>query len=121
MAPGARSHESASLVVAYCTAVPEHMQSGIRELISVFTPEADRRKGYATALLKAVCEEADDAQKVLMLTAADPSLVGFYRRFGFVELPNPVPLMARQPRPSLGALRALQRKLLGASISKALH
>lgn len=72
------------------------MQEGIREVLSVFTPEPDRRKGYATALLRAVCEEADKYGKVLMLTASD-ELTPFYRKFGFKVIQGEPVLMARRP------------------------
>lgn len=101
METGVRSHETASLNVAMPTAVPEHMQDGMRELLSVFTPKADRRKGYATALLRVVCEEADAARKVLLITVTDDDLRAWYQRFGFQALPSAAGgplLMARRVR-----------------------
>lgn len=115
MNTGLRIHESATLTVAIPQCVPEHMRDGMRELISVFTPPEDRRKGYATALLKAVCEEADATAMVLLLTAEDP-LIGFYRRFGFIELPREPhgkQQLARQPR--------LRTNYIRNSIRSALH
>jgi hypothetical protein len=73
------------------------MREGIREVLSVFTPEPDRRKGYATSLLRQVCEEADEAVKVLLLTVVDESLCAWYRRFGFKVIQGSPCLMARPP------------------------
>lgn len=122
---GVRLHETASLQVAVPMAVPEHMRDGMRELLSVYTPQADRRKGYATALLAKTCEEADESRTVLILTATVPHLVQFYRKFGFVALPSvdgAPTVMARQPRVSQATVTNAVRKLsLAGSISRALH
>lgn len=108
MDTGSRSFESATLIVAIPQAVPAHMQAGMREILSVRTPVEDQRKGYATALLAKVCEEADAARKVLLLMPhslgdmSEADLISWYQRFGFEALPSvndaaPV-LMARRVR-----------------------
>jgi hypothetical protein len=93
MDTGTRTYESASLLIAIPQAVPPHMRDGMREVLSVRTPAEDQRKGYATALLAAVCEEADAARKVLLLMPkqqgdmSQAQLIGWYQRFGFEQLP----------------------------------
>lgn len=99
------AHESASVMVGVCTAIPEWMRAHTLELSKLHVPEEDRRKGYASALLKLVCEQADATGKTLLLTVKpydDMSLSGeqlrdWYARFGFIEIQVEPCLMARMP------------------------
>ena len=107
MVPGSRHYESASLTVALPEAVPEHMVAQIRELLSITTPAADRRKGYASRLLREVVMEADSSSTVLLLWVrpfgdmTGDQLQAWYRKFGFeVIQQHPAVLMARKPRMS---------------------
>lgn len=100
---GNRSHGAASLKLSYSQAIPVHMRGGIREITSVYTPEADRGKGEASALLKQVCEEADRAGIVLILIPKpfdagldELQLIAWYARHGFTQIQNNPTLMARQ-------------------------
>lgn len=98
------SKGSASCVVGICSALPGWMQEQTLEVSRVHVPEEDRRKGYATALLKHVCEQADGTNKTLILTVEpyEPEmsleqLRDWYARFGFVEIQVEPCLMARMP------------------------
>lgn len=102
---GERECGPASLLLSETTAVPEDMRSGIRELSHLVTEQDQRKQGYATALMHTVCYEADKNRIVLILTVKshgdldDKKLIKFYKKFGFVMLPNNLNseiLMARQ-------------------------
>ena len=104
MNPGIRKLKSASLRVARPVGLPHEMQEQIRELIDMHS--ANQRKGHATALLKAVCKEADTEWLTLMVQVQPfddgmdmDKLKRWYERLGFVEVQSqPVILMARSPR-----------------------
>lgn len=107
MPPGPRAHRQASLRVAVTEGVPSEMQAQIRELISL--QSGNPRKGDATALMHAVCTEADFAWLTL-LVHAEPFAPGmtqdrlehFYGKFNFVIVQRkPVVLMARSPQKPL--------------------
>lgn len=44
------------------------MRKDIREITNVDCPPEARGQGYATAMLKAICKEADTKRMILMLT-----------------------------------------------------
>lgn len=95
----------ASVVVGVCTALPEEMQAQTLELTRMHVPEDERRKGYASALLKHICEQADGVNKTLVLTVqpygdmdlTKEQLRDWYARFGFIEIQVDPCLMARMP------------------------
>lgn len=98
---GKRVCGPASLTLSMTTSVPKELRSGIRELSGLVTDEAQRRKGYADALLHTVCYEADKERKVLLLTVKgdlpDHKLVKLYEKHGFQILQTqPNILMARK-------------------------
>jgi GNAT superfamily N-acetyltransferase len=103
MTPGLRDHKGATLRVAIPTGIPEEMRHGVREIVSVHADNP--RKGHATALMHAVCAEADACGFVLMLEArsfddgmSEEQLICWYGRFGFVRIQSEPVLMAREPR-----------------------
>jgi GNAT superfamily N-acetyltransferase len=63
---GLRALGACTLQLGRSGALPERLQS-IIEISSVYTAEAARRTGQATALLSQVCDEADAEGVVLML------------------------------------------------------
>lgn len=127
MNEGTRKHESATLKVAIPTSVPLKLRDGMRELIAVHTPDEDRRKGYASKLLKAVVEEADLAGIVLMLTVRDDGdmnsqqLMAWYTKYGFKAIQMHPVIMARQPRTVQARIQRMARRNLSRSIAQSLH
>lgn len=105
MNTGLRKHKSATLRVAVPEALPQHMQEGVREILSVQC--SNPKKGHATRLLREVCAEADRSGTVLMLEARafddgmdDAQLKAWYMRSGFVQTQESPIIMARRPRDS---------------------
>ena len=104
MNTGIRQHKSASLRIAQPIGLPETMQEGISEILSV--QSGNQRKGHATALMTQVCKEADQLHQVLLLRVqafddgiGNDQLLKWYGKHGFSVLQNePVLLMARQPK-----------------------
>ncbi|MDR7094144.1 GNAT family N-acetyltransferase [Hydrogenophaga laconesensis] len=102
-------NEHASCQVVQNPELPADMER-VREVVRVWTDPAFRNEGYATELMKAVCDEADSEGVVLILqpkpfdaNIAKARLLGFYARFGFVKTQDQPVLMARAPsfRPRL--------------------
>lgn len=106
MEVGLRQYKQASLRVAIPTALPEHMQPHMRELLSV--KSESQRKGEATALMHKVCQEADDARMTLLIHVVPfdegltlEQLQKFYTKFGFeVIQTEPALMMARRVQPN---------------------
>lgn len=103
------SNEHASCRVVQNPELPADMER-VREVVSVWTSADHRMQGYATELMKAVCDDADSEGVVLILqpkpfdaNIAKVRLLAFYRRFGFIKTQDSPPLMARAPafRPRL--------------------
>ena len=96
-------HESATCKVRVSTAIPGHMRDRVRELVKLNVPTEDRKKGYATALLHKVCEQADEASVLLFINVqpygdielSKGQLEAWYRRFGFETIQDEPRLMAR--------------------------
>jgi GNAT superfamily N-acetyltransferase len=101
---GEYTHGAASLRLSYSMAMPAHMRGGIREVTNVYTLESERGKGSASALLKQVCDEADESGIVLILLPKqndatgldDLRLIAWYERNGFISIQDNPILMARQ-------------------------
>lgn len=107
----------ASLRVRQPTWAPDHMRVRMREIGNMHVAPGERNKGYATRLLRKVCQEADAANFVLTLFAEPfemngdndattgqsngmnlEQLVEWYNRFGFAVLQvEPQVLMSRMP------------------------
>jgi len=97
------SNEQASCEVVKNPALPPEMDR-VREVVRLSTAKDQRLQGYATELMKAVCDEADTENIVLMLcpqpfddNISKDRLVAFYKRFGFVKTQDKPVLMARAP------------------------
>ena len=110
MQPGLRQYKQASLRVAIPTALPEHMQPHMRELLSITS--GSPRTGQATALMHQVCQEADTACMTLILAVAPfadgmtaEQLEKWYMRLGFVILQTGPLMMARPVQPNKIKLR----------------
>jgi N-acetylglutamate synthase-like GNAT family acetyltransferase len=95
---GQRACYSATATLRYCQALPSADRGHVRELSGLFTPDAERGKGDATALLRRVSTEADHHGKTLLIVLDDPSFVPFYTPHGFETIQeSPIHLMARKP------------------------
>lgn len=116
------SNEHASCRVVQNPELPTEMER-VREVVSVWTDPDHRMQGYATELMKAVCDEADSEGMVLILqpkpfdaNIAKVRLMAFYRRFGFIKTQEKPVLMARAPtfRPKLtGVVNAVDGMIRG--------
>ena len=113
---GPRHHGAASARIRLCPGLDPKLQDSTRELCDLSTPQEHQGRGHASALLRDVCREADEAGVMLVLFV-DPfgaglsagDLAAWYGRHGFAEIQaEPVRMMARQigatPR-MLGAVR----------------
>jgi predicted GNAT family acetyltransferase len=106
VSPGQRTHGSASLQVRISLALPKRLRAHTREITKVHTPASMQGNGLASALMREVCAEADEAGMTLMLwprpygddvALSASMLCDWYAGFGFrVIQPEPV-LMARAP------------------------
>jgi ribosomal protein S18 acetylase RimI-like enzyme len=99
-------NEHASCDVKPNADLPEEMRESVLEISSVWTDPDHRKQGYATELMKAVCEEADMSNKVLILQPSPydttsgvgkDKLIAWYKRFGFIVTQKTPVLMARAP------------------------
>ena len=93
-------HSSAEVVPATTPGI-----EGVLELVRVWTDPEARKQGFATELVKAICNDADIEGRVLMLNPKTFGRVGlenlapWYERFGFVTIQKkPIVLMARMPQ-----------------------
>lgn len=101
---GKRVFGAASCKLGRTVQVPEHMRDGIVELSGLYCAEAQRREGFATALVGEICNEADEAGKILLLHVAPYALGGLDKaqlaawyadKFGFSPIQVEPLLMAR--------------------------
>jgi len=99
-------NEHSSCTVQFTTEIPEEMRDRVREVRAVWTAKEHRKQGYATELMKAVCEDADMENMVLILQprtfdttsgVGNQKLIEWYKRFGFVLTQKKPALMARAP------------------------
>ncbi len=107
MQNGARTHGPASLRVDDCRALPKSMRPQTREITALQTPADAQQKGHASALMRAVCVEADSADITLILfpqpfgediALSGGQLIEWYtRRFGFQQIQAEPPMLARMP------------------------
>lgn len=102
---GKRVFGAASCKVGRTLQVPEHMRDRIREVSAVYVPIDQRKQGFATELMCALCNEADADGYVLLIHVnayGDPDLSNsqletWYERFNFMTIQSEPKLMARQP------------------------
>lgn len=102
---GLRKFGAATCRLGRTVQVPAHMRDDIVELSALHVPVEQRREGFATRLLTQLCQEADEAGKLLLLhvkpfsdgVMSESQLAAFYAAFGFQDI---------QPRPRLMARMA---------------
>jgi GNAT superfamily N-acetyltransferase len=104
---GPRSNAYASCKLAIPTALPKDMRGPIVELRALATRKDKRGKGFASALVAAVCEEADKARRFLFLhvkpdcdfecekALTTQELANFYIKHGFQPIQAEPLLMLR--------------------------
>lgn len=94
---GERKHGHAKCMVSFCSALPEHMRQGVREISALETDPHHRGEGDATKLMKEICADADARRMILVLMVqpfgvlprmSGPQLIAWYMTFGFQPLPN---------------------------------
>lgn len=104
MKAGVRKFGAASCQVSRTFEVPASMRDHMMEITEVFTPIEQRGEGFATKLIGLVCDEADAANKLLLIHVqpfGDPDLSAsqleqwYADSFGFVRLQEKPLLMAR--------------------------
>lgn len=106
--PGRIELGAASLELSYCGFVPPAERGRVLEITNLLTKGTERRQNHANSLMQDVCEQADQANKLLLimpeafdqggLTTAQ--LVDWYtRKFGFSYLQQfPKVILIRMPR-----------------------
>ena len=100
-----RLNEGCSLRLRVPTGYPRAVQNVSREITEVFTMPALRRRGFATQLLKKVCQEADASGFALLLRVKpyindnmeSEHLLTFYKKHGFQVFQAEPTLMCRPP------------------------
>jgi len=104
MKPGTRKFGAATCKVGRTVQVPVHMRDHMMEVSAVFTPVDQRKQGFATKLMGLVCDEADAANKLLLLHVkpyGEPDLGAsqlekwYADKFGFTKIQETPLLMAR--------------------------
>lgn len=118
------SNEHAKCIVTESDEIPEEMRERIREVSQVWTDPDHRMQGYATELMKEVCEQADVENVVLMLQPRPydsascinkEKLIEWYKRFGFVITQKSPVLMARAPE------FKVRQNMVSAAVERALR
>lgn len=112
MKPGKRHGGPASLYLVPMDGIDESVTDGLLQIISMHTVKPSRRQGHASKLLTAVCEEADTANIILVLTPEQfdngpigtQQLKSWYEKHGFNVIQDKPVLMCRDPIPSLQAV-----------------
>jgi GNAT superfamily N-acetyltransferase len=106
MKPGTVQLGPASLHLGYTSLAPPHLRGRLREISSLVVDQASRGHGAASALMKAVIEQAD-INGVALLVHVEPfgdcpvneySLRQWYQRLGFDEIQVMPCIMVRKPQ-----------------------
>ena len=107
MKPGTISMGPCSLRLAYSALVPPNMRGGAFEIADLLTIPTERGKNHANSLMQEVCEQADQAGKLLLLMPEKYGQDGltseqlsdwYQRRHGFVVLQlSPKTILVRMP------------------------
>lgn len=107
MQSGERKVGPCKLRIRQPPSIPGQMRTRIREIVDLETPAQHQGKGFATTLMHRVCQEADRANFVLILTPqpfgnniamSKQYLINWYAEsFGFQVIQEEPTLMARMP------------------------
>ena len=93
MKPGEIHLGPASCEIGICAAVPPERRPHVREITKLWVQPGQRRNGHGTALLEALCEQAD-AESVALLVHVEPFrdaidasvLAKWYGQHGFLPI-----------------------------------
>jgi len=96
MKPGTYQHGPARCKLRYSAVIPAHLRGHMLEIVNIYTPESERHKGYASAMLREICQQASREGKALMLMPDTRDLATWYARHGFQIVQESPLLMARQ-------------------------
>jgi hypothetical protein len=106
--PGRIALGGTSLDLSYSAIVPPADRDSVLEISNLFTSRTERRNNCANSLMQDVCEQADQAGKLLLLMPqafdqgglTTAQLVDWYtRKFGFTTLQAaPQVILIRLPR-----------------------
>ena len=89
-----------------CVALPKHLRDRTREITKVHTRAEKQSEGFATILMRDVCNEADICGMTLILwpnpygddiALSAGMLRDWYARFGFRQIQSEPVMMARAP------------------------
>lgn len=84
--------------------LPDEVNARLKQLTHLFVDAEHRNQGHATALLKQLSKEADEAQIAILLQPGiydgdmtDEDLIAFYEKHGYATLQEKPHLMVRFP------------------------
>lgn len=107
MKPGTITLGPASLHLSYCALVPPNIRGHALEITELLTAVNERGHNHANSLMQDVCEQADQAGKLLLLMPETFGQGGltteqlsdwYQRRHGFVVLQSaPKTILVRMP------------------------
>lgn len=105
MKPGKRYSGAASLELGHMAGIDKSVSAGLLEVKGMHTAKPSRRQGQASKLLAEVCEEADKAKIILVLTPEQfdngpigtQQLKNWYEKHGFNVIQDKPVLMCRDP------------------------
>lgn len=108
MKPGTITLGPASLHLSYSAIVPPNLRGNALEITELLTCPSERGNNHANSLMQDVCEQADQANKLLLLMPESSDNNGltteqlfdwYMRRFGFVVLQlSPKTILVRMPK-----------------------
>lgn len=109
MKPGTIQLGPASAHIGYSGIVPPHLRGKLREVSSLVVDQASRGKGFASALMREVIDQADQTAVALLVVVepfddgplAAENLRFWYARMGFTEIQAMPCVMVRTPQQKL--------------------
>jgi hypothetical protein len=106
MKPGTITNGFASLDLSYSGIVPPAERGRVLEITNLLTPSTNRRQNHASLLMQSVCEQADEANMLLLLMPQAFGTDGltsmqlqfwYTSKFGFVALQQSPTILIRMP------------------------
>lgn len=108
MKPGTITLGPSSLHLSYCSLVPPNLRGNALEITELLTDPAARGQNHANSLMQEVCDQADQAGKLLLLmpekygqddSPTSEQLSDWYQRHhGFIVLQHsPKTILVRMP------------------------
>jgi len=106
MKPGTVTMGPCSLHLSYSALVPVNMRGNALEITELLTIATERGKNHANSLMQEVCDQADQAGKLLLLMPEKYGQDGltteqlsdwYQRRHGFVVLQSTPTILVRMP------------------------